>query len=126
MQEKYYNALAIIYKSNYSKLQKILARYGDWQTAWQYEKTTVDPDKEWKKLQSIDANILLNDNPNFPKLLKEIPLSPLGIYARGIIDDRQPTIAIVGTRKATPQGKEMARSFARSLAKAGITIVSGL
>src|SRR3989344_205009 len=126
MQEKYYNVLAIIHKSNYSKLQKILARHGNWQTAWQSEKTTIDPDKEWEKLQNIPANLLLNDNPDFPKLLKEIPLPPLGIYARGTIESQQPAIAIVGTRKATPQGKEMARSFARALAKAGITIVSGL
>jgi DNA processing protein len=38
----------------------------------------------------------------------------------------QPMLAIVGTRKATPQGKHLAEYFGRELAAAGFAIVSGL
>jgi DNA processing protein len=38
----------------------------------------------------------------------------------------RPTVAIVGSRQATPQGLEDAREFARALAGAGVTVVSGL
>ncbi|HUY41528.1 MAG TPA: DNA-processing protein DprA [Candidatus Dormibacteraeota bacterium] len=39
---------------------------------------------------------------------------------------RRPSVAVVGTRSATPYGRRLATSFARELAKAGCCIVSGL
>lgn len=66
-------------------------------------------------------------NTKYPSLLKEIPKPPSILYLNGNIDClKQPTIAIVGTRKATPYGLKMARGLARDLAAEGITIVSGL
>ena len=38
----------------------------------------------------------------------------------------RPTVAIVGTRAATPYGRRLARTFARDLGAAGCAIVSGL
>ena len=38
----------------------------------------------------------------------------------------QPTVAIVGTRRATDYGMEMARSLARGLAASGVTVVGAL
>lgn len=66
-------------------------------------------------------------NKNFPTLLKEIPNPPKKIYYRGefALDD-WPHIAIVGTRKATTQGRQIAKKIAKELASAGIVIVSGL
>ena len=37
-----------------------------------------------------------------------------------------PVVAIVGTRKASPEGLEMARTLGRGLSRAGVTVVSGL
>jgi len=39
---------------------------------------------------------------------------------------RQPSVAIVGTRAATPYGRRLARSFARELGAAGCCVISGL
>lgn len=72
---------------------------------------------------------IAKDDPNFPSLLREAPKCPTGIYIKGnksILNDSCLKIAIVGTRKATPSGLVIARELARTLAKQGIVIVSGL
>lgn len=67
------------------------------------------------------------DDAIYPKLLKEIANPPAVLYAIGNIDLlNTPQIAIVGTRKPTINGREIAKHFAASLAKAGFTITSGL
>ena len=63
----------------------------------------------------------------FPPLLREIPDPPLVLYLRG--DWRAlhlPQIAVVGARRCTRQGKQVARNFARSFAEAGVSVASGL
>lgn len=63
----------------------------------------------------------------YPRLLLEIPDPPSLLYARGRIELLQRnSLAIVGSRNATPQGELNASSFARALSQAGMTIVSGM
>ncbi len=64
----------------------------------------------------------------YPELLKQIPDPPIVIYAKGNVDllKRSTNIAIVGTRKCTNQGANIAFDFAKQLANYNITIVSGL
>jgi len=70
--------------------------------------------------------IALHD-PAYPALLKEIPDPPPALYIKGAFPKAEyPPFAIVGTRRATPQGRETARRFGRALAAAGFPIVSGL
>jgi len=65
--------------------------------------------------------------PGFPRLLAEIPAPPIGLYIRGTLGGpAAPTVAIVGTRRATPAGKMLAQELARGLALRGFVIVSGL
>src|SRR5204863_1250644 len=45
---------------------------------------------------------------------------------RGTLLDDEPTVAIVGTRRASEYGKRIASDLAGGLARAGITVVSGL
>ncbi|MBI4193302.1 MAG: DNA-protecting protein DprA [Candidatus Colwellbacteria bacterium] len=62
-----------------------------------------------------------------PYLLRNISDPPSRLFLRGTLpDESAPTIAIVGTRKASEYGRRLARLFARELALAGATIVSGL
>jgi DNA processing protein len=64
---------------------------------------------------------------NYPKLLKEIYFPPPVLFYKGDkILENNLCIAIVGTRKSTIYGRDAARYFATQLARAGITIVSGL
>lgn len=70
---------------------------------------------------------LEKSSEKFPKLLKEIPNPPEAIYYLGEIPSPEDfMISIVGTRKATPEGKIVAKQIARDLARRGIIVVSGL
>ena len=63
----------------------------------------------------------------YPPALLEIADPPSLLYLRGDPAHlRQPGLAIVGSRNATPQGRQTAENFARTLAGQGLPIVSGL
>ncbi|MFH0806402.1 MAG: DNA-processing protein DprA [Candidatus Brennerbacteria bacterium] len=63
----------------------------------------------------------------YPARLANISDPPERLYVRGTLPDQStPTVAIVGTRKATHEGRETARGFARDIAGRGAIIVSGL
>jgi DNA processing protein len=61
----------------------------------------------------------------YPAPLRELALPPPVLYCLGEIPDR-PAVAVVGSRAADAYGREAATRFARELAAAGLTIVSGL
>ena len=72
-------------------------------------------------------DFVLIENKFYPKLLKEIPSPPLKIYFLGQLpDEKSLKVAIVGTRKATKEGRILAKFISKSLAKTGATIISGL
>lgn len=63
----------------------------------------------------------------YPSLLAEIPAPPPVLYYRGeLLETDRIAVAIVGTRKVTAYGREMTSRLAGDLARAGVTIVSGL
>jgi DNA processing protein len=66
------------------------------------------------------------EDPNYPRLLKEISSPPQRLFVQGKIYSDEACIAIVGTRKPTSYGIEAAKYFTRALVQAGYTIVSGL
>ena len=66
-------------------------------------------------------------DPDYPPALLGIADPPVLLYVRGdpaLLS--RPSLAIVGSRNATPQGRRTAADFARTLAEAGLAIVSGL
>jgi len=74
---------------------------------------------EIKKISLTDSS--------YPFLLKNISNPPSVIYFLGELPAEEiPKIAIVGTRKATNQGKLLAKRFAYDLSKKGLIVVSGL
>lgn len=63
----------------------------------------------------------------YPELLRHIHEPPAKLYVRGMLPaENAPCIAIVGSRKCTPYGKQAAYDLAYALAKAGVTVVSGM
>lgn len=62
----------------------------------------------------------------YPPLLASIPDAPFVLWVRGRLDSAKPSVAIVGSRAATPYGLEAASRLAGDLAAAGVVIVSGL
>ncbi len=131
MESFFYNALNIALKSDYSKITKLKNHHPTWQSAWEsldpQTKKEIQPEKEWQKLETSSIELILNSDSKFPALLKEIPHPPFGLYLKGNLEILQKdSIAIVGTRKATPSGKELARNFAEKLSQFDFNIVSGL
>jgi len=65
-------------------------------------------------------------DPEYPALLGAVP-SPPALWVRGtLVTDDALAVAIVGARRATPYGIEVAERLASELAARGVTIVSGL
>ena len=74
-----------------------------------------------------NCRLLIRGTPDYPCLLEEIYDPPLVLYCRGQHSVLAlPAVAIVGTRRPTYYGLQMAQGLAFDLAKRGITIVSGL
>lgn len=73
------------------------------------------------------CRLVLRGEEAYPALLAEIPDPPILLYARGSPECLNlPGIAIVGTRRPTPYGLQMAHGLAQDLAEQGLVIVSGL
>jgi DNA processing protein len=68
------------------------------------------------------------DEPDYPERLRRIYDPPPVLFLRGTLAAREGerSLAVVGSRRASPQGLAVARTLARDLAAAGATIVSGL
>jgi len=67
------------------------------------------------------------DDPSYPALLAELPDAPPLLFIEGNPNLLElPQLALVGSRRASRAGLDNAQSFARSLARAGFVITSGL
>lgn len=65
--------------------------------------------------------------PQYPPLLKEIHGPPACLFCLGqALNPADKYFAIVGTRRTTPYGRQMAEKFAHEIANAGFVVVSGL
>ena len=61
----------------------------------------------------------------YPELLSAISDPPLGLFVRGRLDNGA-AVAIVGSRKASPYGLQVARLLGEELGGAGVVMVSGM
>ncbi|MEL6366707.1 MAG: DNA-processing protein DprA [Pseudomonadota bacterium] len=78
-------------------------------------------------LEADSHHLLTPEHPNWPNRLDAIDAAPTVLFATGDTDLlTMPSLAIVGSRNPTADGKDNARAFARYLASNGMCIVSGL
>ncbi len=85
----------------------------------------VEQTLKWSELDGHSI-VTLADH-GYPQQLLEIPDPPPLLYVIGNTDFlNRPSIAMVGSRSSTPQGRQNAGQFARALSNSGLTIVSGL
>jgi DNA processing protein len=79
------------------------------------------------KMSEHGAGVVVRSDPRYPALLREIFDPPILLFARGRMELLQPFhFAIVGTRRPTPYGVAAAERLSADLARAGLTIVSGM
>ena len=74
------------------------------------------------------ADLLILDDGTYPALLREIADPPVTLYVRGAWAEcvEAPCAAVVGSRRASTYGQNVASMLGRDLASRGVTIVSGL
>jgi len=82
-----------------------------------------------KHIENIDANnisIITIYDDKYPEYLKHIYDPPITLYMKGDLLNEEKYLAVVGSRKATSYGLNMAEVVSRELSKCGITVVSGM
>lgn len=92
------------------------------------EVSPEDAHRELERLTDIQGSMLILGEPHYPRLLQEIPDPPPLLFAlgnRALLNDMQ-AIAIVGSRRASPFGRQFAFRLGRDLAQHGLVTVSGL
>ena len=82
--------------------------------------------KEIKCMKSREVRFIAKTDTNFPTMLLEIFDPPTGLYWKGKYNVDRPCIAIIGSRRCTLYGKNVARKFAAELSRLGFCIVSGM
>jgi DNA processing protein len=88
---------------------------------------TVDGRAELQRLERANVRVLRRGAADFPACMADLPGSPLLLFCRGeLLPSDARAVALVGTRHPNPYGKRVARQLAEGLARAGVTVVSGL
>ena len=89
------------------------------------ERELLEHTQAW--LDHPEHHLIAWDDGDYPPALLELGHAPPVLFHMGRRELlAHPAFAIVGSRHATPQGRETAREFAHALGSAALTIVSGL
>jgi DNA processing protein len=87
----------------------------------------VDLELIMANIQKKEIKVITWVDPDYPRRLKEINQAPPVLFVNGSINVEDDwAVAVVGTRRVTPYGRQVAVEIARFLAQNGITVVSGL
>lgn len=86
-----------------------------------------EAEKELRRAEKESVELVFYMDKKYPSRLKSIPDAPSILYIKGNIDFENPkSVAIVGTRQATPYGKAQVEKIIQELAPHQPLIVSGL
>lgn len=77
-------------------------------------------------LKNENIRFVFITDKEYPRCLREIYKPPIGIFIRGKRIDFNNSLAIVGARRASVYGKEVAKSFGKAISNHNINVVSGL
>lgn len=145
--KKYWIGFNLIKGIGAVRMQGLVAYFGDLESAWRADpaslteaglgaklvervvaaRESVDLDQVWAKIEAQGITILTWTDEGYPSRLREIDQPPPILYIRGeYLQDDLFAVAIVGTRKVTPYGRQVTEEIASFLAANGITVVSGL
>ncbi len=86
-----------------------------------------EAEAELDRVRKLGCLLLNWDDPEYPRRLLEIYDPPPLLYVRGDVAVlNRYSISMVGTRRPTPYGNQVAERLGRELAERGLTIVSGM
>lgn len=129
------------------RFQALLDYFGNAQNAWQASaaalqsaglhqkiidhflqvRHSVDLEKIWGRILDLGVEVLTWEDERYPRRLKEIDQPPPVLYLHGTLQAEDDwAVAVVGSRRITAYGRQVAEELADFLARNGITVVSGL
>ena len=145
--KKYWIGFNLIKGIGAVRMQALIQYFGDLEAAWKaapaelaearlgktliervvQAREGVDLDKLWERIEKQGIKILTWQDESYPERLKEIDQPPPVLYIRGeYLPDDLFAVAIVGTRRVTPYGRQITEELSAFLAASGITVISGL
>jgi DNA processing protein len=91
----------------------------------------LDPDAERARLGDAGIVAACSHSPRYPPLLRDLSDPPAVLFGCGRCEAlsllaEEPAITVVGTRRASPYGTEVAYALGRGLGASGVPVVSGL
>src|SRR4051812_4512272 len=87
---------------------------------------SIDLAGELKRVSDFGCHVLIQSDPEYPGLLREIYDPPVVLYVKGALTAKDKNaVAMVGSRMTTHYGIEVARKLSYQLAYIGVTVVSG-
>jgi DNA processing protein len=130
-------ALNMHFAASPGRRQKFFAGAGRGEAGWSsfLEPLTSELHPGWEtaaraelhRAQIRGASVLTFEDARYPPLLRASSDPPWLLYMwGGLLPEDVLSIAVVGSRRATPQGLATARGLGRTLAASGYTVVSGL
>lgn len=146
-QKRYWVGFNLVKGIGAARLRALLDSFGDVETAWQASeedlrsaglnartienllqlRTSLDLDQVWERIQAQGMRVLTWEDLDYPRRLMEIDQPPPVLYALGeLLDADEWAIAVVGSRRITAYGRQVTEEIAASLARNGITVISGL
>lgn len=94
---------------------------------WADAAQSIDPDALWVRCGDLGVGVTCLGGGGYPPSLVDDLDPPVVLFHLGSPDVLvAPRVAVVGTRRATPYGNEVARRLGADLAAAGVCVVSGL
>jgi DNA processing protein len=86
-----------------------------------------DAVEQQRQMQQSGTVAIAISDPRYPAILREIFDPPILLFARGRVELMKSLLfGVVGTRRPTPYGVAAAERLSGDLARAGLTIVSGM
>jgi len=144
---KYWLGFNLVKGIGPAKLKILIDKFGSVRDAWQLSegslvaagldrraidaflraRASLDLESEMQKVIDAGIDLLVWDSKGYPRYLKEISHPPPVLYVRGEISEADEwAIGVVGTRRKTAYGRQVATDLVRGLVNNKVTIVSGL
>lgn len=95
--------------------------------SWADQAASVDVEDLWGRCRRGRIRVTWPGHEQWPPRLDDGPQPPGVVFWRGDLGALEaPAVALIGTRRATPDGRSVAFELGRELAAAGVVVVSGL
>jgi len=117
-----------VFESERSGFRHIFGRHADlWQDYLSFD-AWGEMESSLREIERLGGGLIAQGDPSYPGLLRNIYDAPPVLTVMGERPEALalPAVAIVGSRKASRQGRETARRIAEDLAASGFAVISGM